>query len=96
MAEQDHQVRIEALRRAASSELKAIALAAGPESPLYECCYVAWRLREADASTSILFADLPNAVTILDRGVHSLRHALEASRRERMAPEELFSLMVSC
>jgi hypothetical protein len=91
-----HQRAMATLRQSARRELDAIAEVAGRDSALLSRCREAWRLREAGASASLLCGDVANAVTILDRGVHALHHALEASRRERIPVDELFALMVAC
>jgi hypothetical protein len=85
-----------ALRRSARRELDVIAEVTGRDSALLGRCREAWRRREADASASLLCGDPANAVAILDRGVHALQHALEASRRERIPVDELFALMMAC
>lgn len=85
-----------ALRRSARRELALVAEVSGRGSPLHLRCLEAWRLREADASASILHGDVANAEVILDRGVHALGHALQASGRERIPVDELFALMVAC
>lgn len=87
---------IEALRRSAARELRLIKAVVGPADPLYLGCLEVWRLREGAAATSIEFGDLANAEVILDRGLHALRHALTASRRERIPAAELIALMAGC
>jgi len=84
------------LRRTARRELEVIAEVTGRDSELLLRCREAWRRREADASASLLCGDAANAVAVLDRGVHALRHALEVSRQERIPVDELFALMVAC
>lgn len=92
----DHLRALAALRRRARRELDHIAEVCGRDSELLARCREAWRRREADASTSILCGDVANALEILDRGVHALQHAVEASRRERIPMDELFALLVAC
>jgi len=92
----EHQRAMAALRRSARRELDVIAEVMGRDSELLGRCREAWRRREADASASLLCGDAANAVAVLDRGVHALHHALEASRRERIPVDELFALMVAC
>jgi len=87
---------IEALRVSAAAELEVIAQAAGRDSPLHLRCQEAWRQREAAASLSLQFDDFDNATEILDRGVHSLQHALDAAQREHLPVEQVYALIKSC
>ena len=91
-----HQRELAALRRSARRELDRVAEVMGRDSALLSRCREAWRLREADASASVLHGDTANAVVILERGVHALRHALDAAGREHLPVDEVYALMVAC
>lgn len=93
---EDQQRRMAALRRSARLELERIAEVGGRDSALLRGSREAWRAWEAAATASLLHGDVANALVILDRGVHALRHALEASARERLPADELSALLVAC
>lgn len=92
----DQQRQLAALRRSARRELELVAEVMGRDAPLLGSCREAWRWREATAAVSLLHGDVANAVVILDRGVHGLRHALDAACRERIPPDELHALLTAC
>jgi hypothetical protein len=86
---------IQALRQAAHRELVTIAAELGDDSPLLARCREVWGNWEREALISTLHQDYDNAEVMLDRGVHSLQHALQLVREDHLSQDELMSLIAS-
>jgi hypothetical protein len=86
---------IQSLRQAAVHQLAEIASQVGADSRLLMRCREVWSDWEREALISILHHDYTNAEVMLDRGVHSLRHALQLVHKDRLSEEELLSLIAA-
>jgi hypothetical protein len=86
---------IQALRQSAARHLAVIATRTGHASRLHHRCREVWGDWEREALVSILHRDYANAEVLLDRGVHSLRHALEVVQKERLTEEEMVKLIAA-
>jgi hypothetical protein len=86
---------IQALRRSADLHLAVIATDAGTDSRLHHHCREVWATWEREALVSILHRDYANAEVMLDRGVHTLRHALDLLRTDRLSEEDVASLIAA-
>jgi hypothetical protein len=86
---------IQSLRQAADQELANIAAEVGEDSRLLQRCREVWDNWEREALISILHHDYANAEVMLDRGVHSLRHALQLVNQDQLSEEELVSLIAA-
>jgi hypothetical protein len=56
-------------------------------------CHQAWGGWEREALISILHRDYASAELALDRGVHSLRHALQLVQQARLSEDVILSLV---
>jgi hypothetical protein len=86
---------IQALRQEADRQLALIAADTGEHSRLHRLCREVWGGWEREALISILHHDHANAVVMLDRGVHALRHALDLVHKDRLSEDELVSLIAA-
>jgi hypothetical protein len=84
---------IQSLRLSADRHLAVIATRTGQASRLHQRCREVWGDWEREALVSILNRDYANAEVLLDRGVHSLSHALEVVQKERLTEEEMVKLI---
>jgi len=90
-----HWAVIQSLRQSADRHLAVIAARAGRDSRVLRCCREVWGDWEREALISILHRDYANAEVLLDRGVHSLRHALEVVEKDRLTEDEMVSLIAA-
>jgi hypothetical protein len=86
---------IQSLRQSADRHLAVIATRTGRASRLHDRCREVWGDWEREALVSILNRDYANAEVLLDRGVHSLRHALEVVQKERLTEDEMVKLIAA-
>jgi hypothetical protein len=86
---------IQSLRQSADLHLAVIASRSGPDSRVLRRCREVWGDWEREALISILHRDYANAEVLLDRGVHSLRHALDVVQKDRLSEEEMLSLIAA-
>jgi len=86
---------IQSLRQAADHHLAIIETRAGRDSRVLRRCREVWGGWEREALISILHRDYANAEVLLDRGVHSLRHALELVQKDRLTEDEMLSLIAA-
>jgi hypothetical protein len=86
---------IQSLRQSADRHLAVIATRTGQASRLHHRCREVWGNWEREALVSILNRDYANAEVLLDRGVHSLRHALEVVQKERLTEDEMVQLIAA-
>ena len=81
------------LRAQAAKRLEAIAEECGSDSILYRSCREAWFEREAVADLSVVWGDLTNAITILDRGLHVLAHGPDVLRKDGLGLDDVVKLL---
>jgi hypothetical protein len=87
--------RIQALRHSAERHLAVMAVQTGTASRLLQACHEVWSGWEREALISILHRDYDNAELALDRGVHSLRHALDMVQKARLSEDVILSLLAA-
>ena len=81
------------LRGQAVRRLDAIAREHGADSILYRCCREVWFEREADAELSVISGDGPNAITLLERGLHVLVHGPDVLKKDGLPLDDVVRLL---
>jgi hypothetical protein len=84
---------IASLRGQGAQRLEAIAAESGAGSILYRRCQEVWLEREVGADLSVVYGDLGNAITLLQRGLHVLRHGPDVLKKDGLSLDDVLSLL---
>ena len=81
------------LRAEGARHLKAIAEENGANSILFRRCRELWVEREVGAFLSVTSGDCTNAITLLQHGIHVLRHGPDVLKKDGLPLDDVIRLL---
>lgn len=86
-------IEIATLRAQGMGRLQEIAEEMGADSRLYRRCRELWLEREAWADVSVTSGDPENAITLLELGLHALRHGPDLLKKDGLSLDDAVRLL---